>query len=177
MKNRIRMLIALFIFQTLISCCKDVKFLDYSVISVLESTTFVDTESSLGLTIKAEDVEFVAALQSFGHHPAMAYNCDYGWGGMKYPIMRIDILSASDFDSLHPAGTSLSDLFEYEEFVGEDEFESSNLSEIDNYSAETINLTLSERPSIENSHAFTILLTKSNGDVLETTTSEIVWQE
>lgn len=177
MKKCIQILVLMFVAQTIASCCKNVEFYDYSTMYVTESSLLVGIDENFGMTLFADDVQYMSIFRDFGFKETVAFDCDKGWGGMKHHIVEVSITSASDFDSTHASNVPLTDLFEYEVFLGEGQIEYRNLNELNDYSSDNLTLRLVARPSLELTHVFKVNVTKSNGEILEVGTKEITWQE
>ncbi len=129
------------------------------------------------MTLFADDMQYMSILRDFGFSKTLAFDCDKGWGGMKYNIVEVSITSSSDFDNTHLANEPLEDLFEYEVFMGDGQFEYRSLNDLNDYSSDHLTLKLVPRPTMELSHVFNVKVTKSNGEVMEVVTNEITWQE
>ena len=92
-------LIGIFLIQFISSCCKNVKYYDFSEMTYEVSNTIIEQDDILSIELLAIDLEFVASnLNKFAFSNVIAFDCDDGWGGMKHPIERIEIRSNTDFN-------------------------------------------------------------------------------
>ena len=71
----------------------------------------------------------------------------------------------------------LTELFEYEVYLGEGRFEYRNLDELIDYCSDHLPLRFTTQPSISLKHIFKVTINKSNGEVREAETKEVTWQE
>ena len=105
-----------------------------------------------------------------------ALDCDEGWGGLKYPLTKIEIISDSDFNENYPANTILNGLVTIDAWIEESRevknmrFDDANIS--DNFMS---HMYISQRPTISNEHILTIKLYKSGGKVIEAKTDQLIW--
>lgn len=169
----------IFTIQFIISCCSQVKYFDFDEISVEVSNTTIEQGEELNLKIGAVDLKYISFNHTdFGFSNALAFDCDDGWGGMKYPLKEIRITSDSNFNDEHLADELLNDLFQVEIYKGNNETGFVPLSdvEIDNVYAAYIELLLTEKPTLSNTHKFKITLTKSNDEELIADSEAVIWQ-
>lgn len=172
-------IIGIFLIQFTVSCCKSVKYYDFTEMTYELSNTIIEQGEDLDIELSATDVEFLSSnLNNFGFSNALAFDCDDGWGGMKYPFEKIEITSKTDFNNEFFANDNLSSLFLIRVFLGDGEFGFKPIGDIELEEIQTTDLgfLLSERPTINKKHSFTIKLTKSNGEEIAVEIVEITWQ-
>ena len=170
-------LIGIFLIQFISSCCKNVKYYDFSEMTYEVSNTIIEQDDILSIELLAIDLEFVASnLNKFAFSNVIAFDCDDGWGGMKHPIERIEIRSNTDFNDEFSSNKNLIDLFQIRKFIGNGEFELQPLSEQEEIQSDNLVLELHERPTISMAHSFSIKLIKSNTQEINIEIEEIIWQ-
>lgn len=179
MKRKILLILStFFIFQLVISCCRDAReFIDFTKIEMMVKQEGVITNDTLTIMIYAEDFRYVAGtFANFGFNSMMAFSCEEGWGGMKFPVESVEITSNNDFDKDHLAGTSLNDLFrQYAQDENYDfSFQTIEVEGFMNGGGE--DLKLFTAPSLDKTHEFTLTLNKSDGTVITGTTDLIEWK-
>lgn len=172
------LLISFFIFQLIVSCCKDVEFIDFTEITFKSDQTLLIQGDTLSFEIWADDLKYLGAtLNDFGFSKTMAFSCVEGLDGMKFPVQTVQITSNNDFDPTHLAGTSLNDLFfekSYNEVSSEQELLPLKAEGFMNQGI--ADLLLLSSPQLEQRHTFTLTFEKSNGEVVTGTTEEIKWE-
>jgi len=180
MKTKISIvIIGFFLIQFIASCCKSVKYYDFTEMTYELSNTIIKQDEDLSIELFATDVNYLSSnLNGFGFSNALAFDCDDGWGGMKYPFEKIEITSKTDFNNEFSANDDLSSLFLIGRFLGDGEFEFKSIDETELEDIQTINVEflLSEKPTIDEEHSFTIRVTKSNGEKIVVEIEEITWQ-
>ena len=100
---------------------------------------------------------------------ANALSCvENGYSGPKYPVSTISITSNTDFDALHPSGTSLNDIVLVKElmvgstFIPLNSFDAAALFVGDVYVSRQ-QFYIAQRPTSAKEHVLTIAVQKSNG--------------
>lgn len=181
MKNKIIVAFALLlVIQFIASCCRDVKFFDYTQMEALVADTELEVGDSLLLDLIPTDLNFMASqLQDLGFATAWSLSCDEGWGGMRHPVGKIEITSNAPFNDSHGANQVLNDLFELMVFDSASpggHFHSLSEATSTDLSGQALSLLLVRRPTLSQTHVFTIKLTKSNQEVVTVETPAIVWQ-
>lgn len=181
MKNKIVMAFAVLLtIQFIASCCRDVKFFDYTQMEALVANTALQTGDSLQLDLIPTDIHFIASqFQDLGFAAAWSLSCDEGWGGMKLPVVNIEITSNAAFDNSHPANQSLNDLFKLRVFdtsISAEQYHSLPEVVSDDLSKQALSLLLTDRPTLSQTHVFTIKLTKINQEVITVESPAINWQ-
>jgi len=172
-------ILGIFFLQLISSCCKHVKYFDFSEMTVQLSNNIIEQNDTLTIELSATDLEYLSDnFSDFSFNAALALSCDDGWGGMKYPFQNIQITSDVDFKEGFLADENLASLFQVRKFLGNGEFEfmkieESNLKDI---SYGDVRLWLLEKPTIALNHQFKIKLTKSNEEEITVETEEIIWQ-
>lgn len=179
MKRKILLLLGgFFIFQLVISCCRDAKeFIDFTKIELIVEQEGVITNDSLSIIVFPEDFRYVAgSFSNFGFNNTMAFSCEEGWGGMKFPVQSVEITSNKDFDKDHLAGTSLNDLFM--QFGPDENFKYTfQMIEAEGFmDSGGTDLKLFIAPSLDKTHEFTLTFSKSDGTVISGTTDAIEWE-
>ncbi|MEN0005301.1 MAG: hypothetical protein AAF798_14200 [Bacteroidota bacterium] len=182
---RIKILIVVLlqvVLQLAVTCCRHLQFYDYSrmKITAIDEQVAIDEELTIELT--PTDFHFTGMRLSPLGTSSLLASCDKGWNGMKFPFTNIVVNSDSDFDATHLTGTSMNDYFQFRYFAegstaGFDFITIEELlaQEPDGIEIDLIVLLLKERPSLEQVHRFKIVLTKSNGEVIELETEPITW--
>lgn len=115
-------------------------------------------------------------MEAFGFDEAAALSCDDGWGGMKYPIKSIEIVSNNDFDSTHPAAASLNDLFRLRTYDNRSSFTDDPIPTSGELSVKVLVIISTARPNMSMNHVFTIKITKSNDEIVIVETPSFEWQ-
>lgn len=172
-------LIGIFLIHLIASCCKSVKYYDFTEMTYKLSNTIIEQDDELSIELFATDVEYISStLNEFGFSSSSAFSCDDGWGGMKYPFEKIEITSDAHFNDEFSANENLSSLFLIRNFLGNGEFEFKTIEEMDLEKIQTINVEflLKEKPTIEDKHIFTIKMTKSNSEEIIVEIEQITWQ-
>jgi len=175
MKKGIQLLIVFFILQTIVSCCKEVEFFNFSSFSIQESSLEIATNQLLELEIFPDDLEYTSYLKDFGISQSYALDCDDGWGGAKYEIIDIQVRSNSDFDSTHLKGEYLDDLFVYKVYGDNETVSFKSLTELTKYELYHIDLKLLNSPKMDSLHQFEIIITKENSETLISFSKDIKW--
>lgn len=172
-------LIGLFALQLISSCCRSVKYYDFSGMTVQVSSPTLAPTDTLRITLSAVDIQYMAYnLPKLGFDEANALSCDDGWGGMKYPFNAFEITSTAHFNEAYPANEDLSALFQIRRFIGNGQFDliplqDANFSEIRTLDMELI---LPISPTLDKSHRFTIKMVKSNQEEIVVETDVVSWQ-
>lgn len=180
MKIKVLILIfGIFTIQFIASCCRSVQYYDFTEMTYELSNTIINQDEELSIELFAADVEYISSnLSDLGFSNALAFDCDDGWGGMKYPFEEIEITSSSNFNNDFSSNENLISLFQIRKFLGNGEFEFVSIEEINLEEIQTINveLLLTEKPTIDESHVFTIKMVKSNEEEIIIEIEEISWQ-
>jgi len=172
-------LIGIFLVQFISSCCKSVKFYDFKEMTYELSDAIIEQDGELSIELFAIDLEYISSnLKELGFSSALAFDCDDGWGGMKYPFEKIELTSNANFNDEFSANENLSSLFLIRSFLGNGEFEFKTIEETDleEIPAENIEFLLKEKPTIDDKHIFTIKMTKSNSEEIILEIEEVTWQ-
>jgi len=182
MKKRILTIILCLNLFSLLSCfdCSDYKYYDYSGIKILVNNPFVALEDeNLSLSVHNEGGRFLAQtkkINNFGNS-LYAFGCDEGFGGEKYPLVRISIMSDSDFNSEYLANNELNDIVYVRGTNIDGEYDV--LDKVSNFQPSKINLAyffISLKPETDKTHKITLEIEKSNGEILSATSEEITWE-
>ena len=90
-----------------------------------------------------------------------------------YGITSIEVISDSDWDEGHLAGTNLCDLIIY----SRSDVEIGLLNSVQDF-GEVMeqHRIVFPKPALQTNHVFTIRINKSNGEVVEATTVMITWE-
>jgi len=182
MKKKIVLLVfGIFILQFITSCCRDSKYYDYSEMVYELSGNTIQEDEDLTIRLEAFEVEYLASnLSEFGFSNATALSCDLGWGGMKYPLQNIEITSTSRFNDAFGPNEDLKTLFTMKKFIRGTNNDSEFVPIKDINFAENPNrwfeFLLTERPTNEQNHNFTIKLTKTNEEIVTVVIEEITWE-
>lgn len=93
-------------------------------------------------------------------------------------MIKIEITSDSDFNDNYPANSILNGLVSVDAWIEETrEIKNMKLDEVsitENFESQ---MCISERPTISNEHILTIKLYKSDGEVIESKTDKIIWNQ
>ena len=182
MKKTLTVLIIFGMISILASCldkiCEDKKYFDFNTMIInIESTTILQSDS-LSFHIRTPDGYYLGFnMPKFSLiSSAYAFDCDEGWGGLKYPLTKIEITSDSDFNDNLPANFVLNGLISIDAWIEETrEVKNMKLDDViitDNFQSQ---MYISERPTISKEHILTIKLYKSDGKVIESKTDKIIW--
>ncbi len=155
-------------------------FIDFSEIDVHALQTEIEIEDTLFFYIDPSNPTYIGQLiyEAFAPQKAFATKCvGPGDQGMKFPIEEMNIISTKDFDSEHPAGSSLNDLFLLKTFSDyvplSDSLINSNRLNFGQYDVQVI---LNQPPNLSNEHTFLFELIKSNQEVILGRSEEITWK-
>lgn len=180
MKTKVTFIIVIIFFlQFISSCCRGVKYFDFTEMDSQLSGTIVKQGENLTIALSASDLKYVSFnYADFGFASSLAFDCDDGWGGMKYSFDKIEITSSADFNSEFLANENLNSLFLIKKFMGNDGFELSKINEVEltEFSSNYLELVLNERPTVDMGHQFNIKLTKSNEGEIIVGTEEVTWE-
>jgi hypothetical protein len=117
MVRKLVILVAAYLILGINSCdrgfCKDVDYYDFSKVQIrIKNSKIIGQLDSLNFEINQLDTRYMAInrYQFNLMESAYALPCDYGWKGMKIPLVKIEITSDSDFNEDYPANTLLNDL-------------------------------------------------------------------
>lgn len=178
MKKKILILVFTLNLLGVIGCCGDVKYFNYSGIEVEVRNPVVAVNDSLSFGYKVTGSEYLAITKPFSlfSNAAYALECDKGYGGDKYPLVRISVTSDTDFDAEHPAGTELNNIIYTRGTSGGEYDVYGTLPEFDPSTVNTYYMYLKAKPDNDNPHKLTIEIERVNGDVYSNTSEEIVWE-
>jgi hypothetical protein len=177
-----KILIIIFLFNTvgiITSCfdqCDKYQYYDFDQISIVPINPVVAIADSLTFRIDT-DGKFVASndLQFNMMSTANAtIDCDKGWGGLKFPINKIEVTSDSDFNAEFPANTILNEIIMLRKWTTDNDYILTTVNNIDKGQDWTW-MFIKERPTLSKSHKLTIKLFKSNGDIITGTSDLIEW--
>ncbi|MCK7591750.1 DUF5034 domain-containing protein [Subsaxibacter sp. CAU 1640] len=185
MKKIILFIVLVFNIQGfLISCgCPDENYVDFSEISLLPDFNIVSEGEFLNLYVSIEDLYYTTSVNSFSNLNYIANAttvCEKGRDGLKYPIVNVSVFSDSDFDSEHPAGTDLSDIFkayglyEYNGTLTPTDYDFINL--LDPAYLTGTSYVMESRPQIDMTHRFEVRFEKVNGEIVNGFSEEITWE-
>lgn len=177
-KMKKKILIAFFVLNLagFISCCGDRRYYNYDGIEATVDNPVVAEKDSLSFGYRQLNIDYMAAKLNLNYSAAYAgVDCDKGYDGPKFPLVRISVTSDTDFDETHPAGTELNDLIYVRagtvEGIAEGRLTDLQPSEI-NY----LYMYINERPADNMPQKLTIEVEKSNGEIYSDTSQEIVWE-
>ena len=182
MRKSILLLLTVFIISLIDACiCRDSKYLDFDEITIVVDDPAISQGDSLILFLEPLDVRFVGqaspafSLFSFTY---AAIDCDYGWGGLKFPLSSVSIRSNQDFNANFPAGTELNELFFLDtyiyEFPGDERIKP--LAEVDLDNLISSELILREFPTAAKEHIFRIDIIREKGDTLTAFSPKVTWE-
>ena len=162
-----------------ISCldCDQYRYYDFSGIEAEVRNPVVQVADSLSFGYRITGTNFLSYVRPNPFaNAAYAMECDKGFDGAKYPPVRIDITSDTDFDAAHPAGALLNDIVKVRSDIGQGEEIYGYLNQ---FNPGTINYSymyITAKPQNDFPHRFTIEVEKSNGTIYSDTSEEIVWE-
>lgn len=171
-----------FILSLIDACiCRDSKYLDFEGITIVVDEPTISQGDSLVLFLEPLDVRYVGQASptfSLFSSTYAAIDCDYGWGGLKFPLSSVSISSDQGFNSDYPAGTELNELFFLDtyiyEFPGDERIKP--LAEVDLESLISSELILREFPTASKEHVFRIDLIREKGDTLTAFSPAVSWE-
>jgi hypothetical protein len=182
MKKKMLLLLLLLNVAGLIDACEcpPERYFDYTAL-IIESKVFVESDQDLVLNVNPHDIYYLTENSGnfklgFGMEWYATSVCDKGYDGEKYPLTEVSVISDSDFDTAHPAGSSLNDLIKV---YYTDEHGETSLVLLSQHLISDINpyyLFIEARPTTSNSHTFTISFTKSNNETASGSSSQITWE-
>lgn len=168
--------------------CKDVDYYDFSEVQIqIMNSNTIESSDSLIFTIRQLDTRYMAQNQKKLNllKTIYALNCDYGWNGMKIPLIRIEITSDSDFNEDYPANSLLNDLvivkvlYDVNLINSDYEFKKFDSCNFDKLLPREGFLNpdfyIAEHPTIDLTHQLTVKIFKSNGDLIIAESEEIFW--
>ncbi|MEM8898891.1 MAG: hypothetical protein AAGC85_12330 [Bacteroidota bacterium] len=182
MRKSLLLLLTVFILSLIDACiCRDSKYLDFDEITIVVDEPAISQGDSLVLFLEPLGVKYVGqaspAFSLFSSAYA-AIDCDYGWGGLKFPLSSVRISSDQDFHADYPSGTELNELFFLDTYVyeapGEDRIKP--LAEVDLQSLISSELILREFPTASKEHIFRIDLLREKGDTLTAFSPKLSWE-
>ena len=180
MKTKILIILTIgFFARFLLSCagmCDSVKYYNFTKVELVNINQNIVENDSLKLYINPLDYECIAFNKNNISNSAFAIDCDDGWGGMKYPITKIEFISNADFNNDFPANTILNNLITINAWIDDVGYKYMKLDEYD--LSETIwsDIYITSYPTIDKKHIFTVKIIKINGDTIIANSEEIIWQ-
>lgn len=164
-------------------CDASIPFYDFKAMSVYSINPDVAINDSLVFRLSPQDLNYLTET-SFNFSlfkTANALSCiENGYSGPKYPVSTIRITSNTDFDALHPSGTSLNDIVLVKElmvgstFIPLNSFDAAALFVGDVYVSRQ-QFYIAQRPTSAKEHVLTIAVQKSNGETVAVETELIAW--
>jgi hypothetical protein len=182
MKKKILALFFCLNLTCLINCfehCKDYEFFDYEGIKAVVQNPYVMENDSLSFGTSYINIEYLSDVKfnfNFGNKLYATVDCDKGYGGEKYPLNRITITSDSDFNTDFPANSELNEIISVNGTNSNGDYVIGKVIDFEASNVNLSNMYLSMRPNNNESHKITIEIEKSNGEVLSSTTEEIIWE-
>lgn len=181
MRNKVlALLLVYFLVGLIFSCgvCDDVKYRDFSEVEIRLKNQLVLANDSLLFQVSETDIDFLAYAHPVSGMGNMLYalNCNEGFGGPKYPIVNFEITSSADFDEDHPAASLLNDLVTMNVLVAGGQHRYQKLSETDLNLDLDSDYYIKRRPTKSKTHRLKIAIYKSNGEVVQAESDEIVWE-
>lgn len=184
MKKTLTVLIIFGVVSIITSCldsfCDDNKYLDFNTSIIIIKSSEIQQNDSLSFRIGAKDGYYLGySIPKFNLISSVyaLIDCDEGWGGLKYPLTKIEITSDSDFNEDYPANTILNGLVSIDVWIKESrEVKNMKLKDVnisDNFESQ---MYISEKPTICKEHTLTIKLFKSDGKIIESKTEKITWK-
>lgn len=159
----------------------DFKLVDYTYPSGME----IQAQDTFQLFIYKVPI-YLSSTSGLGFHSiALATSCKSdGHRGLKYPVLKYEIISDADWDDKHPAGVSLNDVawFGGTHLRGKSNpkviFSDYPTSEYYEMSETQESMILVfPKPLLNKKHNFTLKITKSNGQTVQASTEQIEWLE
>lgn len=178
MKKKILILVFTLNILGVIGCCRDVQYFNYSGIEVEIRNPVVAINDSLSFGYGMTNFEYLAVSNPFSYFSNAIYalECNKGYNGDKYPLVRISVTSDTDFDAEHPAGTELNDIIYTRGTSGGEYDVYGTLPELDPSTIDTYYMYLKAKPDNDNLHKLTIVIERVNGDVYSSASEGIVWE-
>ena len=182
MRKSVSLLLTGFFLSLISACiCSNTKYLDFDEITIVVNEPTVSQGDSLVLFLEPQDVRYIGqAFPSFSLFSSAyaAIDCEYGWGGLKFPVASVSISSDQDFLADYPAGEELNELFFLDTYVyeapGAERFKP--LAEVDLQSLISSELILREFPTASQEHLFRIDLIREKGDTLTAYSPTVSWE-
>ncbi|MEM8902020.1 MAG: hypothetical protein AAGC85_28185 [Bacteroidota bacterium] len=182
MRKSILLLLTVFVISLINACiCQDSKYLDFDGITIVVDEPIVSQGDSLILFLEPLDARFIGQtgpVFSLFSSAYAAIDCDYGWGGLKFPISSVSISSDQDFHTDYPAGTELNELFFLDTYIyeapGDERIKP--LAQVDLDNLISSELILREFPTAAKEHIFRIDLIREKGDTLTAYSPTINWE-
>lgn len=182
MKKTLTVFLIFGVLSILSSClenlCEDKKYFDFNSMTINTKSTEILQNDSLAFNISALDGYFLGySTPKFSLiNSAYAFDCDEGWGGLKYPLTKIEVTSNSDFNGSYPANTLLNELIRIDVWIeGSGEIKNMKLSEVNLSNNFESQMFISQGPTTSKEHILTVKLFKSDGNVIEAKTDKIIW--
>lgn len=128
--------------------------------------------------IQIDDIDYLGfnRLTSSLIPTTSAADCDKGWDGTKYPIMKIEITSSSDFNDDYPSGSLLNNLVTAYAWSEGNIYHHISLSDLNLTKGFQSRMHISPRPSLSQDHVLTFKLHKSNGEIVSFESENIHWE-
>ena len=156
-----------------------------SIIAYADENLIAQSDSSAFISIQMDEYTFTAQ-KSCPNFVGVLYACSCisdGYEGDKYPIVDYDIRCIEDFDTMHPAGSSVKDLsmlgsYSYDYQNDTNTFQAFSFAGNDglqlSYSEPVI--SINEKPdSLNTGISFMVYMINANNDTLTATTNPITW--
>ncbi len=172
-------MLAGFIIRFLSSCegwCDHVKYYNFTQIELISENQYITKNDSLKLNVRQLDNEFLACKTENLINSAYAFDCDKGWGGMKYSITKIEFTSDADFNADYPANSILNDLITINAWIEPNEYQYIKLNEANLTESLWSDMYIVSSPNIEKKHILTVKIYRENGDTLIANSEEIIWE-
>jgi hypothetical protein len=164
----------------LVSCgaCNDVKYYDFHAMDILTDSPTVSVTDSLLFRIRPNDTIYRANENSLNgvFNSAYAFDCDDGWGGMKYRVLKIEITSDRDFSDDYPANALLNNIVTANTLIGGGNHFYQNFSAIDLQTDLWSDMYIVKKPTREKAHRLKVTIYKENGETVSAESDEIVWE-
>jgi hypothetical protein len=159
------------------SCCEYLPYFLYeSVVVDALDTTEIPAGDSLKIFIRPLVTQYVSQRAGVMQQ-AMAWQCVQGESGPKYPIESIRIITINNFDTNHPAGSVVTDLFLIRYYSQKDVmYKDAPLTNLEDLNEVLLNvLWLKARPENTAAAEFRVELVNSKGQRITGTSPIITW--
>ena len=159
--------------------CPPERYFDYTSIGLFALNPHVDQNEILTLNCEYQNIYYLTQKSFCSPFVNSAYAtsvCEKGYDGEKYLKSSISVTSDSDFSDLYPAGSDLGAIIKIFGTSPDGHRVQKYINEFLPQDTELGFMTIEARPEIDNSHILTIVIEKSNGEILSAVSPEIVWE-
>lgn len=161
--------------------CPHEKYYDYHTIiaSVGYPKVVASEKLVFGYQIDWDNREYMAEEKvnfNFSNAIYATTKCQKGYGGEKYPLIRISIKSDAAFNTNFPAGSELNSIVTTYGYDVNDKLVEGFLADLNPATLNTYGMKIALKPESFKKHRFTIEIEKSNHEILKATTEEVTFE-